>query len=94
MDIELIKRELEKIQDNCNEEAKKDWKDERIYTIESFILNKKEEILITISIGRWDTTFHDIIINDEGWKIIKQSEKNHLLDIIVDNFIIPTIIQT
>jgi len=66
-----------------NEDANRRWENEKILEL----CNYKEDgdtTMLTIGIGKWDTTFHDLVIDSEGIEIKQESEKNKLLDDVIE----------
>jgi len=89
-----IKEKIKEVFKNCNEEANRKWKDHKHLVLESLNDSKEDEILLTLSIGKWDSkTFHDIKIDttEQSWIIVQQSKYNRLLDDVMHYFVIPTI---
>jgi len=71
-----------------NEDADSRWEDEKILKL----CNYREEddvTYLTISIGKYDTTFHDIVVDSEGIAIKQQSAHNKLLDDVITYILNP-----
>jgi len=77
------KEQIIKAFNELNEDANSRWEDEKILEL----CNYKEDgdtTTLTVGIGKWDTTFHDLVIDNEGIEIKQQSEKNKLLDDVIE----------
>jgi hypothetical protein len=88
-----LKEEIKEVFGKLNEEANTKWDDTKILELLKLDTGD-EEIFISFSIGKWDmTTFHDVIISlpSGEWNITQQSKHNRLTDVIVGEFILPTI---
>lgn len=71
-----------------NEDANRNWDDEKILQL----CNYKEEgdvTKLTISIGKWETTYHDLVVDEEGIEIEKQSADNKLLETVIHYILNP-----
>ena len=82
------KEEIEKTFKELNDDANKRWENERILEL----CNYKEEgdiIKLTVGIGKFDTTYHDIVVDDEGIEVVRQSEKNKIIDDVIHYFLNP-----
>lgn|GEM_PF-6286433 len=77
MKEEIIKAFLE-----LNEDANKNWQNEKILSLCNYD-DKNGEIKLTVSIGRNDTTYHDLLVEDDGIRIVQQSKENNLLDDVI-----------
>ena len=65
-----------------NDDANKNWADEKILQL----CNYSEEdgvTKLTISIGKWRTTYHDLVVDDEGIQVKQQSAHNRLLEDVI-----------
>ena len=77
------KEQIIKAFNELNEDANSRWENERILEL----CNYKEDgdtTTLTVGIGKWDTTFHDLVIDNEGIEIKQQSAKNKLLDDVIE----------
>lgn len=65
-----------------NDDANKNWADDKILQL----CNYSEENCITkltVSIGKWKTTYHDLVVDDEGIQVKQQSANNRLLEDVI-----------
>lgn len=62
-----------------NEDANSRWEDEKILELCNYN-EDGETTTLTISIGKWDKTFHDLVVNDEGIELKSESSPNSLLE--------------
>ena len=77
------KEQIIKAFNELNEDANSRWENEKILELCSY----KEDgdiTTLTVGIGKWDTTFHDLVIDNEGIEIKQQSAKNKLLDDVIE----------
>ena len=76
-----------------NEDANRNWANEKILGL----CNYKDDsgtVTITVSIGRWKTTYHDLVIDESGIKVKAQSGHNKYLDSVIVNIIHPIFFLT
>jgi len=71
-----------------NEDANRNWANEKILELCNY---KKEGDVtkLTIGIGKWDTTYHDLVVDEEGIECKQQSAPNKLLDDVIHYILNP-----
>lgn len=76
-----------------NEDANSRWENEKILEL----CNYKEDgevTTLTISIGKWDKTFHDLEVTEEGIELKSESQPNSLLEDVVHYILNPIFFPT
>ena len=71
-----------------NDDANSRWEDEKILEL----CNYKEDgdtTELTVSIGKDDTTFHDLVVDSEGIAIKQQSDNNPLIEDVIHYILNP-----
>ena len=91
MQEKRLKEELKELFINLNAESQKSWEDEKYLEL----LECKEideEVHLSLSIGRWESqTFHDVVVDQEGWEVKQQSASSPILEDVMHYFIMPAI---
>lgn len=77
------KEQIIKAFNELNKDANSRWENEKILELCSY-KEDGDTTMLTVGIGKWDTTFHDLVIDNEGIEIKQQSEKNKLLDDVIE----------
>ncbi len=76
------KEQIDKAFNELNEDANKRWENEKILEL----CNYKEEegtTKLTVGIGKFDTTFHDLVVDGDGIEIVRQSAKNRIIEDVI-----------
>lgn len=82
------KEQIIKAFNELNEDANSRWENEKILEL----CNYKEDgdtTTLTVGIGKWDTTFHDLVIDNEGIEIKQQSDNNPLVEDVINHILYP-----
>lgn len=81
--INTLKEEIKNKTIALNEESAKAWQDDKY--LEATISRKSTdtEIHLDIAVGKWETTYHSIVLSIDGYQIARESEHNPLLDTLV-----------
>ena len=77
------KEQIIKAFNELNEDANSRWEHEKILELCDY-KEDGDTTTLTVGIGEWDTTFHDLVIDNEGIEIKQQSAKNKLLDDVIE----------
>ena len=77
------KEQIIKAFNELNEDANSRWEHEKILELCDY-KEDGDTTTLTVGIGKWDTTFHDLVIDNDGIEIKQQSEKNKLLDDVIE----------
>lgn len=75
----LTERKVLRYIRELNESASKDWRDDRHMTLLKYA-DDGEEIKLTISMGKYDTTYYHISINQDGYDYIYDGEGDNVAD--------------
>lgn len=82
------KEEIIKTFNELNEDANSRWEDERI--LELYKYEEEGDVTkLTVGIGKWDTTYHDLVVDGDGIKVVRESETNGLLEDVIHYFLNP-----
>lgn len=89
--LKKMKSKLEKAFAELNESANENWEGERLVELVKFEQSDKHYTM-TLAIGpRFEVSYHDIEITEEGWTIKKESSHNDNLADIMDYVVMPII---
>ncbi len=94
--MENLKKQLAEQQQRLNDEANRQWRNDRMYQVSISNKSTEEKLILELEIGRWDTqAFYTVeVFYDEDsnlvWKIIRKSSHNKNFNDAI-NFIIRTI---
>lgn len=77
-----IKEQIIKDFNELNEDANSRWENEKILELCDY-KEDGDETRLTIGIGKWDTTFHDLVVDEEDIRIERQSNENPLLEDVI-----------
>ena len=83
-----LKERIIKEFNEYNEDANSRWEDEKILELCNYE-EEGETTKLTISIGKWEKTFHDLIVEEEGIELKSESAPNSLLEDVVHYIINP-----
>ena len=84
-DVEVV---LCRLFADLNEESSKAWADEKHLSFSNIKVDG-EAIELDIGIGKWETTYHTVVMDSEGWRVVKQSVHNDILEDVMHYFIMP-----
>lgn len=75
-----------------NESASAKWEDNKELSLERY-KNENGNIYITIGIGKWNTTYHDVQIDTQSLKyvVIRESKRNAILYDVILYVIMPLV---
>lgn len=86
-----MKSKLEKAFAELNESANENWEEERLVELVKFG-HSGDSYALTLAIGpRFEKSYHDIEITEEGWFVKKESSHNDNLADIMDDVVMPII---
>lgn len=89
----MVQQELETLFFSLNQEAEEHWQHGRIVNLESF--NEcDDEYLITLAIGKHNVTYHEIVCDQQGWRIERESESSDVLDDLMTYIVMPFLFPT
>lgn len=71
-----------------NEDANSRWEDEKILKLYNY-KETDDRTMLTVGVGKNDTTFHDLVVNDEGISIRQQTGPNPLIDDVIHYILNP-----
>lgn len=82
------KGQIIKAFNDLNEDAKSRWEDEKLLELCNFSENS-DETKLTVGIGKFEQTFHDLVIDPEGITIKSQSAKNDIIEDVIEYVLKP-----
>lgn len=71
-----------------NESAEEKWQNERIIGLDKF-KETEEGYEMEISLGKFEPTYHDVVVTPEGWRIKRQSYRNRILNDVMQYVVVP-----